>query len=207
MSALAQPSPSTLAGDGAIPDDFVFRFSVDQYHEMIKAGVLPSGSPTELLEGWLVVKMTKNPRHRVTTGLIRRALEAIIPPGWFVESQEPVTTADSEPEPDVSVIRGNVRDYVDHHPGAQDAVLVVEVADTSLRRDRITKKRLYARAGVVAYWLVNLAEDVVEVYSEPSGPGEQPDYRECRIHSAEDDLVVRIDGREVGRLAVRELLP
>jgi Uma2 family endonuclease len=204
---VSQPVTFRSNENGAVPDDLIFRLTVEQYHQMIRAGVLASGTPIELLEGWLVVKMTKNPSHRVATGLIRRALEAIIPSGWFVDSQEPITTADSEPEPDISVVKGTVRDYSDHHPGPQDATLVVEVADSSLRRDKITKKRLYARAGVTVYWIVNLVDGLIEVYSDPSGPADQPDYRHCQVHTREDEVPVKLAGREVGRLAVRDLLP
>src|SRR5262245_43226358 len=97
----------------AQPRDLVWRLSVDQYHAMIWGGILTDDDPVELLEGWLICKMSKNPRHRVATRLVRLVLEGIIPEGWYVEAQEPITTTDSEPEPDVAVIRGNTRDYLD----------------------------------------------------------------------------------------------
>ena len=71
-----------------------------------------------------------------------------MPQGWYVDAQEPITTSDSEPEPDVVIVRGDTRQYLNRHPGAQDLALVVEVADTSLQRDRTSKKRLYARVGI-----------------------------------------------------------
>jgi Uma2 family endonuclease len=131
----------------------------------------------------------------------------VVPAGWYVDSQEPITLADSEPEPDVTVIRGETRDYFDRHPGPTDLALVVEVADTTLERDRPVKKRLYARAGLVIYWIINLSELLVEVYTEPSGPAEEPDYRERRDYGVDDSVPVVIEGREVGRIDVRELLP
>ena len=102
---------------------------------------------------------------------------------------------------------GTVRDFAKRHPGPKDAVLIAEVADSSLRRDRGQKKRLYARARVREYWIVNLVERQVEVHSEPTGPGRKPDYRERTVYAATDAIPVVIDGREVGRLSVADLLP
>lgn len=85
--------------------------------------------------------MPKNPPHRVTTHLVRTALENILPPGLYVDSQEPITLSNSEPEPDIVVIRGDTQQYLDRHPGAEDIAMVIEVSDTTLRRDRTVKKR------------------------------------------------------------------
>src|SRR5712692_8749886 len=126
----------------AVPADRIFRLSVEQYHEMARAGILTEDDPVELLEGWLVTKMTKNPPHSVATHAIRRALDEMIPAGWFVDSQEPLTTDDSEPEPDAMVVRGHWRDYTERHPSPSAVVLVVEVADSTLQNDRTIKKRL-----------------------------------------------------------------
>lgn len=84
----------------------LFRLSLDQYHEMIRAGVLGEDDPVELLGGVLVSKMSKNAPHRTATHLLRSTLEAGLDPGWYVDSQEPITVGDSEPEPDVVVVRG-----------------------------------------------------------------------------------------------------
>ena len=192
----------------AVPTDVIWRFSVDQYHAIIRAGILTEDDPVELLEGWLVTKMPKNPKHRVVTRLIRQALENLVAPGWYVDTQEPLTTADSEPEPDVMVVRGETRRYLDRHPGPQDVPLVIEVADSSLQRDRTLKKRLYAAAGILVYWIVNLIDNQIEVYTDPSGPGDQPDYRYQQNYGlTEDAIPVVIEGRAVGHLVVQDLLP
>jgi len=184
----------------AVPTDVIWRFSVDQYHAIIRAGILTEDDPVELLEGWLVTKMPKNPKHRVVTHLMRQALENLGAPGWYVDTQEPLTTADSEPEPDVMVVRGETRRYLDRHPGPQDVPLVIEVADSSLQRDRTLKKRLYAAAGILVYWIVNLIDNQIEVYTDPSGPGDQPDYRHQQNYGLTDAIPVVIEGREVGHL-------
>lgn len=86
-----------------VPTEPIHRLSVAQYRGMLEAGILKSGDPVELLEGWLVQKMTKNPPHRIATRRVRVALEALAPHGWYVDAQEPIVTADSEPEPDVAI--------------------------------------------------------------------------------------------------------
>src|SRR5689334_23190287 len=108
MSAIAPTAPPPLAiVEAAIPDVPIYRLSVEQYHTMARAGILKEGAPVELLEGWLVPKMTQNPPHRLAAGLVQDALAGLIPAGWHVQIGNPVTTEDSEPEPDVAVIRGS----------------------------------------------------------------------------------------------------
>jgi Uma2 family endonuclease len=180
---------------------------VEQYHAMIRADIVTEDDPVELLEGWLVTKHSKTPRHSVVTQLIRETLARLLSSGWYVDSHEPLTTVDSEPEPDVMVVRGETREYLDRHPGPEDIALVVEVADSSLQRDRSLKKRLYAAAGIPVYWIVNLLANQIEVYSDPSGPAEKPDYQQQQNYSLADVVPVVIEGREVGRLAVQDLMP
>ncbi|MEZ4735263.1 MAG: Uma2 family endonuclease [Caldilineaceae bacterium] len=162
-------------GVADLPQGVKFRrISVEEYHAMARAGILSEDDAVELLEGWLVHKITKNPPHTATTRYIRAALEKCLPAGYFVDSQEPITLSDSEPEPDVFVVRGTLDDYTSRHPYAYEVVLVVEVADSSLVQDRSTKKRVYASAGIPVYWIANLLEDQNEVYSDPSGPVSTP---------------------------------
>ena len=192
---------------GAIPGEPIWRLTVEQYHEMIRQGILTEDDPVELIEGWLITKMPKNPPHSVATGLLREALERAIPAGWYIDAQEPITLSDSEPEPDGVIVRGERRQYLDHHPGSKDLALVVEVADATLPRDRGQKKRMYARAAVPIYWIVNLPEKQIEVYSDPTGPAEQPDYRKRQDYRAADEIPLVLDGRAVKGIAVSELLP
>jgi Uma2 family endonuclease len=138
---------------------------------------------------------------------VRRALERLSPPGWYVDSQEPITTAESEPEPDVFVARAEIADDLERHPGSQDVALVVEVAETSLPTDRGNKKRVYARAGIPVYWIANLVENTFEVYTDPTGAAELPDYGQRQVYGPMEEIPVVLDGVEVGRIPVRELLP
>lgn len=185
------------------PIDPLWRFSVEQYHAMIGSGIIPSGSPVELIEGILVQKMAKSPSHRITTRSVRRALEVITPPGWYVDEQEPVTLSDSEPEPDVMIVRGDSADYPDRHPSAADVELVIEISAASLSRDRGMKQRVYARAGIPTYWILDLNAGRVEVRTQPDG--EQ--YRVATVFSRSDVIPVLIAGVHVGEVPVANLLP
>ena len=207
MSVRTQSAPAAMAYTLAVPTEPIWRLSVEQYHAMIQAGILTDDDPVELLEGWLVAKMPRNPPHRLATQLTREALARLVPTNWYVDAQEPLTTANSEPEPDVMVVRGERRQYLNRHPGPREVALVVEVADTTLQRDRRAKKRLYAQAGIPVYWLINLVENQCEVYTDPSGPAEQPDYRQRQDYGRADTVPFVLEGQTIGQLAAQELLP
>lgn len=207
MSVLTPPVPTPLQGMAGVPNDLIWRLSVDQYHEMINSGILTNDDPVELLDGWLVVKMPKKPPHILVTELTREVLDRLMPPNWFTNSQEPVTIKTSEPEPDISVVRGDRRQYRDRHPGPADIGMLVEVSDTTLARDQGWKKQVYARAQIPVYWIVNLVQNQVEAYTDPTGPAETPDYGQKSIYGLADEAPVVLDGKEIGRLPVRTLLP
>jgi Uma2 family endonuclease len=207
MSVIAQPIPSITGRDPAIPDVPIHRLTVEQYLAMAEAGILTEDDRVELLEGWLVEKMTKNPPPLVATGLLVDLLPRLLPAGWYLSVQDPIETTDSLPEPDIAAVRGARRDFLERRPTAADVALVVEVADTSLQQDRDTKKRLYARAGIAVYWIVNLVERQIEVYTEPAGPVDEPEYRQRLNYGPADPIPLLLDGSEVGRLAVQDLLP
>ena len=191
----------------ALPPVQVWRLSVDQYEEMVRAGILTEDDPVELLDGWLVPKMPKKPLHVMATELVRDALAKVVPDGWHVNTQEPLRLLTSEPEPDAMVVRGGRRDYLDRLPGPTDAALVVEVADTSREQDRTFKKAIYAGATVAVYWIVNLVDRQVEVFTSPNATGAEPGYDQHHIVALGDEVPVAIAGREIGRIAVRDLLP
>ncbi|GAA6618703.1 Uma2 family endonuclease [Scytonema sp. NUACC26] len=200
----------------AVPTEPIWRFSIEQYHQMICQGILTEDDPVELLEGWLIPKMPKNPPHRVATKLTRNILEKLVPDGWYVDTQEPITLDNSEPEPDVVIVRGDTRDYLDRHPGAKDIALVVEVSDSTLERDKLgtacasrrtLKKRIYARANIPVYWIVNLVEQQVEVYTEPTNLLQEPTYQQRHDYQITETIPLVIEGVEVGRASVQNLLP
>lgn len=143
------------------------RFSVEEYESMACSGVLDEDDNVELLEGWIVPKMTNNPFHECVISLLQHVLGSRVT-GYHVRVQCAISTSDSEPEPDLAVVRGVPQDYRQRHPHPADIALIIEVADSSLARDFI-KRRIYARAGINHYWIVNLPELCVEVYCNPVG--------------------------------------
>ena len=190
------------------PPEPVRRFTVDEYHRMLRAGILKEDDPVELLEGWIVPKMSRNPAHDTALALVQAALSAVLPSAWICRGQSAVTTTDSEPEPDVAVVRGPIRRYATSHPSPADAGLVVEIADSTLTRDRTLKARLYARAAVPLYWIVNIPDRQVEVYTDPTGvDAADPAYRQRHDYAAGAAVPLVLEGRVIATLAVAEMLP
>src|SRR3989449_8846678 len=142
------------------------RWTRAEYARLIDVGVFHPGEPLELLGGELIVSEPQKSAHYTAIGLVEDALRAALEPGWLVRSQGPIALDDeSEPEPDVAVTRRARRSYIRQHPSPP--ALVVEVAESSLAFDRERKGRLYARAGLDDYGIVNLVDRVLEVYRRP----------------------------------------
>jgi Uma2 family endonuclease len=137
-----------------------------EYERLAETGVLDEDARVELLDGRLIVSEPQGSRHATAVLMAREALERAFGRGFHVRDQLPVALDDwSEPEPDLCVVRGRAKDYRDAHPTSP--VLVVEIANESLARDRLRKGPAYARAGIRDYWIVNLVRGVVEVCREP----------------------------------------
>lgn len=183
------------------------RFSISEYHRLIRAGILDEGDPVELLEGCLVQKMPGSPPHDTAVQRTRKRIEALTPVGWDVRIQSAITLPDSEPEPDVAVARGDEMTYAQRHPGPGDLGLVVEVAEATLQRDRQDKARISARAGIVEYWVVNLAERQVEVYTSPSGSTATPGYARQQVYALGTSVPLTLGGAHLGDIAVDQMLP
>lgn len=206
MSAILDP-PSTESSFAAVPTTPVWRLSLGQYHAMIDSGILRSGDPIEFLEGVLVPTMTRNPPDRIALAHLRDLLVKLAGTAWHVESQEAITLDTSEPEPDIAVVRGQVDDYPDRHPGPADVALVVEVSDSTLSTDRDLKKRIYSRAGIVEYWIVNRVDRQIEVYSEPTGASARTDYRQRLVFTPGQSIRVNLGDVSPGTIAVSDVLP
>ncbi len=156
----------------------LFSFNVDQFHRMMMLGILREGEPVELIDGLLVRKdradrggdpMSHGPRHSLTIKRVQREFRDVEAAGFHLHCQLPVTLSDvQEPEPDVSVVRGRPEDYRQRHPRPADILAIFEVADSSLSYDRTTKQRLFAEAQISLYWIINLADQQIEVYQQPS---------------------------------------
>lgn len=144
----------------------LWRMTRLRYERLVDAGIFGPDDRVELLDGVLVAREPQGGRHATAVGLVRVALERAFGSRYHVREEKPVALDDtSEPEPDVVVVRGRLRDYRDAHPARP--VLIVEVAESSLALDRLRKGGLYARAGLAEYWIVNLVDEVLEVYRDP----------------------------------------
>ena len=206
MTTNLQDKPPRSLTTQQIPTEPIWPVSVALYHQMIGAGIVTEDDPVELINGWLVTTMPKNPPHSLTTQLIRDALAQLLTSDWHVRDQEPITLATSEPEPDLAIVRGSPRAYRDHHPAPADVAMVIEVADATLQRDRTTKLTLYAEARIPVYWIVNLPEHQIEVYSAPYDSEDQATYSQRQNYVPGDSIPVVVDEGRIGAVAVTELL-
>jgi Uma2 family endonuclease len=201
MSTALIRGPISYTDDAALA-----RFSVRQYQRMIECGILTPADAVELLENRVVRKMPKSPEHDGTIDLISAALRGVVPLGWLVRVQQAVELADSQPEPDVAVVRGTVRSFLARHPGAAELGLVVEVAGSSLLRDQRDKARIYARAGIAVYWIVNLEERRIEVHTQPDTAAAEPHYAQVTHFAAGQRVPLELDGTRL-ELPADDLLP
>ena len=188
-------------------DPSIFKFSVERYRRMIEHGIVTAADHFELLENYVVLKIPEHPLHNGTLDVVTGSVGGVLPAGWFHRVQQAVAVADSQPEPDVAEVHGNRRSYLLRHPGPTDVGLLIEVANASLLRDQRDKTRIYARAGIVCYWIVNLVDQRIEVYTQPSGPAAVPAYGSFQIYQPGDDVPLVLDGNTVANVPVNELLP
>src|SRR5437764_401685 len=164
------------------------RFSVPEYHRLIELGILTENDNLELLEGYLVHKMSRNPPHDASLQKGMKKWLRLLPPGWDLRVQSAVTLTESEPEPDFAVVRGDETAYLTRHPNAADIGLVVEASDSILPGDRDDKGRIYARAGIPCYWIVNINDRQIEVYAAPSGAVADPKFGQWADYRAGDSI-------------------
>ena len=178
----------------------LYRLTVDEYERI---GEYLDYQRVELIDGLLVKKMVQQPPHVVACGLVGDAIRGITPAGWHVREAKPLRVPTrSEPEPDFALVRGKARDFVLRHPEAAEAALAIEVADSSLAKDR-RRRRTYGPAGIPVYWIVNLNSRQVEVYARPKGNG----YESRIVFKAGQELPLVIAGTVVGLIAIADILP
>ena len=177
-----------------------------EYERLVDLGVFV-GERLELLDGVLVVREPQGSPHAAIVTQVGQVLAAAFGAGWHPRLQAPLALGEhSEPEPDVAVVTGIARDYVEAHPST--AALVVEVADSSLRLDRRFKAAVYARAGLHEYWIVNLVDRTIEVHREPQPPANAADdwiYRSVEV--LRPPATVTPGGAPAARIPVADLLP
>jgi len=147
-------------------------FTTDEYHRMIEAGILGEDDRLELVRGEIISMAAIGSYHAACVKRLNRLFVRTLSEMVIVGVQDPVGIGeDSEPEPDIALLKPRSDFYAERHPRPEDVFLIVEVADTSLESDRREKVPLYAEAGIGEVWIVNLRDGCVEVYTEPSGDG------------------------------------
>jgi Uma2 family endonuclease len=183
----------------------VRRFTVADYEAMGEAGILTEDDKVELLDGWIVQKSAKNPARAATIDQLCMEIRKLLPPGWYVRSCGAVVTSDSVPEPDLTIVRGKPADHRRRHPHGAEVGIIVQVAEGSVASDR-AKADIYACADIPHYWIVNLDDGQVEVYSEPSGAGRKRVYSDRKVLRGKSAVEVILDSKIIGSLSVREIL-
>jgi Uma2 family endonuclease len=183
----------------------VRRITVDEYERIIRMGAIGEPERVELVDGYLVVKMAKSAEHGYATRKLVDGLGPVIGPGWTWRSEQPVRIpAYDEPEPEIAIVRGSTEDYAHRIPGPDDVGMLVEVSLTSLDDDRGVKLTACARDRIPVYWIVNLVERQVEVYTRPVKAGR---YRSRKDYAPGELVPVTIDGQQLGQIAVNDILP
>ena len=185
----------------AVPNEST-RMTVERYLGLVESGALGPDDHVELLEGVVVAMTPQNPPHASGVAradeVLRRGLGTM---PAHVRPQLSLVLGRSVPEPDIAVVPGHVDDYVRAHP--RTALLVIEVADTSLLQDRLSKAAIYAAAGIPDYWIVNLRDELVEVMRDPAAA--EARYRQVRT-AARGEWLELVALPACG-VAVTELLP
>jgi len=177
----------------------LLRWSVEEYERLVALGGFSPEKRVELIEGDIVEIMPQKPRHASTIELVEEAARAVVPSGFRVRVQLPLTFSTSVPEPDIAVVQGALRSFSNSHPTT--AALVIEVSDTTLEYDQTIKAAIYAAARIEDYWIVNLNERTVEVRRQP-GPG---GYRSLQTFTV-TDVVSPLFNPTVA-VSVADLLP
>ncbi len=205
MSTLASmpAMPTQPAGPIRIPSR-LYRMSLEQYESLIASGFFSKQDDVHLINGYVVNRMAESPLHGAVCDALSLAVGAILLAGWYPRSEKglKIPTQTSIPRPDLAVVRGTPRAYLKRYPEAADAALVAEVSLSSLDEDRAMAD-IYAAGGIPVYWIVDVDDGQVEVYSDPGPSG----YRSHEVLAPGHVLSVVIDGVVIGEIPVADILP
>ncbi len=183
-------SQATLAQPKEVVPTIRRKFTLEEYHWLIRQGFF-ADERVELIDGEIVCMPPTGPEHSISNDRVSSLLILLLAnKPYYVRVQNPLVLGEHEPVPDVAVVPGSPDDYRQAHPTT--ALLVIEIADTSLQYDRTTKRSLYASAGIPEYWIVNLIERRLEVYREPSSPEPETPfnalYKSLRLYSPQESV-------------------
>lgn len=160
------------------------RFTIEEYHRLIDLGIFQESDRLELIEGEIVNMVSKGKPHAVCCSRLNRELLNLVGDRAIIRCQDPILLPNySEPEPDFAIVRDRDDNYLTDHPAPEDILLLIEIADSSLQYDREVKLNLYAQHNIVHYWIFNLLENQLEVYSNPYQKSQSNnfDYRQKQI--------------------------
>jgi Uma2 family endonuclease len=203
MSSILERSPVDAS---ATPEESPYLFSVDEFYRLLESEFFPREARVGLWDGRIYEKMAKTQAHAVAAMKANNTLTRILPPGWTLSGENPLTVGPRRaPLPDLIVLRGDPDDYIDRRPGGADVGLVVEFSLTSLKADTGPKLAAYASAGIPAYWVLNLVDGVVHVYSDPV-PAESRFASAVTVKRGES-FPFTLGGVPVGPIAASDLLP
>jgi Uma2 family endonuclease len=198
MSLITSAKHSSIIRPG------LHRISVDEYERIIRAAALDEPDRVELIDGYLVDKMGKSAEHGYATKKAIKAIEPMLAADWTWRAEQPVRIPMyDEPEPDTAIVRGTDDDYEHRLPGPEDVGLLIEVSLGTLDRDRNEKLPVYALARIPVYWIINLIDRQIEVYSEP----DQGFYRSRVDFRPGEAVPITIGAQQLGEVLVDTILP
>lgn len=191
------------------------RYAVDEFHALVETGRIKNRDRLELLEGWLVEKMPLNPYNNWLVDNLDKLLTAaesgVLADEWRVQTRVRICTTDSELEPELVVVRKRRRGRAGAGgsaacPPASEVAIVMEVGDHRMPEVRTTKARVYARAGIPTYWIMQPDRRCIDVFTEPDGPDVvEPVYQLRKQVPARDALPVILDGTRVGAVPLKSV--
>lgn len=188
----------------AIP---VRRLSLAEYYAIGRDDDLADDERLELIDGLIVRDTDKSPGHAVCVTLIADFLWSNMPDPLDIRTRSGVEMFDSQLAPDCAVVHGKPRRYNTRFPGVGDIEMIVEVSESVVALDRIVKGRIYARSNIQVYWLVNLPNRQIEVYTLPTGDIAQAHYRAKSVYEEGVKVPLELGGKCLAEIAVADLLP
>lgn len=178
------------------------KLTVEEYHRMAEAGILDPDERVELIQGQIVKMAAKGTPHESAIMRTARVLGNGLGEQVWVRTQSSIRLDDySEPEPDIAVVRVDALDYADHHPTPSEIYLIVEVSDTTLKRDCEVKDKIYAQSGITEYWVLDVKNRQLRVFREPSDRGYQ-----SQIILGEDAIISPLEFPSLN-VAIASMLP
>jgi Uma2 family endonuclease len=180
------------------------RLTTEEYDRLIEADILDPAQRHELLEGWVIDRMTHKPQHDYVLTCLQDALEKFLPKGWCLRVQMGIALDESTPEPDITLVPLPRSNYRTRHPSPHELALLVEVAHATLAYDLGPKRRTYARNGIAHYWVVDVEAQRLNRFADPTGPVDQPDFATHDVLGMNDKVPLIIREEIVGELPVSD---